>query len=224
MILGEKIVLRRWSGLADIFELLKKISSGKVEESATPISVIVAGLGNPGTKYTFTRHNAGFLAMDYISQKYGFECKKLRFKALTGEASVNGVRVLFMKPETYMNNSGAAIKEAADFYKIPPERIIVISDDVSLPVGKVRIRAKGSDGGQKGIRSTIEHLGTDNFPRIRIGVGEKPSPEWDLADWVLGNFSDEDKKKMFDAFGRVSEAVGYIASGDIAAAQNKCNG
>lgn len=210
--------------MADIFELLKKISSENKAESTAPVSFIVAGLGNPGAKYTFTRHNAGFLAVDYISQKHGFECKKYKFKSLTGEAVINGVRVLFMKPETYMNNSGVAIREAADFYKVPAENILVISDDVSLPAGKVRIRAKGSDGGQKGLRSTIEHLGTDAFPRIKIGVGEKPSPEWDLADWVLGTFSDEDKEKMFEAFGRVSEAVGYIVKGELSTAQNKCNG
>ncbi len=210
--------------MADIFELLKKISADKAAVKTEPVSMIVAGLGNPGAKYVFTRHNAGFLAVDYISQKLGFDCKRLRFKALCGEATVNGVRVLFMKPETYMNNSGMAIREAADFYKIPPERVLVICDDVSLPVGTVRIRAKGSDGGQKGLRSTIEHLNTDAFPRIKIGVGQKPSPEWDLADWVLGTFSDEDKKIIFDSFSRVNDAVAYIAGGDIATAQNKCNG
>ncbi len=211
--------------MADIFELLKKISSEKKTEVGTsPVSVIIAGLGNPGQKYTFTRHNAGFLAIDYISQKLGFECKKLRFKSLTGEATVGGVRVLFMKPETYMNNSGEAIREAADFYKIPPENVIVICDDVNLPVGTVRIRAKGSDGGQKGLRSTILHLNTDKFPRVKLGVGEKPSPEWDLADWVLGNFSEEDKKKMFDAFCKVADALPELAGGDISTAQNKCNG
>ena len=123
--------------MADIFELLKKISSENKAESTAPVSFIVAGLGNPGAKYTFTRHNAGFLAVDYISQKHGFECKKYKFKSLTGEAVINGVRVLFMKPETYMNNSGVAIREAADFYKVPAENILVISDDVSLPAGKV---------------------------------------------------------------------------------------
>ncbi len=210
--------------MADIFELLKRISRENEEKAALPVSFIVAGLGNPGAKYTFTRHNAGFLAIDYISQKLGFECKKLKFKALTGEAIVNGVKVLFMKPETFMNLSGEAVRAAADFYKLPPENVLVISDDVSLPVGKIRIRAKGSDGGQKGIRSITEHLGTDKFPRIKIGVGEKPSPEWDMADWVLSGFSDEDKKTVFDSFGRVNDAVGYIVSGNLETAQSKCNG
>lgn len=210
--------------MADIFELLKRISRENEEKAALPVSVIVAGLGNPGAKYTFTRHNAGFLAIDYMSQKLGFECKKLKFRSLCGEATVGGVKVLFMKPETYMNCSGEAVRAAADFYKIPPERVLVISDDVSLPVGKVRIRAKGSDGGQKGIRSVTEHLGTDKFPRIKIGVGEKPSPEWDMADWVLSTFSEEDKKLIFDSFGRVTDAVGYIVAGNIETAQSKCNG
>ncbi len=210
--------------MADIFELLKRISRENEEKTALPVSFIVAGLGNPGAKYTFTRHNAGFLAIDYMSQKLGFECKKLKFKALCGETVINGVKVLFMKPETFMNLSGEAVRAAADFYKIPPEHVLIISDDVSLPVGKVRIRARGSDGGQKGIRSVTEHLGTDKFPRIKIGVGEKPSPEWDMADWVLSAFSDEDKKIIFDSFGRVTDAVGYIVSGNIETAQSKCNG
>lgn len=210
--------------MADIFELLNRISRENEKRESKPISFIVAGLGNPGAKYTFTRHNTGFLAVDYMSQKLGFECGKLKFKALCGEAEVEGVRVLFMKPETFMNLSGEAVRAAADFYKIPPERVLIISDDVSLPVGKVRIRAKGSDGGQKGIRSVIQQLGTDKFPRIKIGVGEKPSPEWDMADWVLSAFSDADKKTIFDAFGRVTEAVGYIVSGQLETAQSKCNG
>ncbi len=210
--------------MADIFELLKRISRENEEKAAMPVSFIVAGLGNPGAKYTFTRHNAGFLAVDYMSQKLGFECKKLKFKALTCETTVNGVKVLFMKPETFMNLSGEAVRAASDFYKLPPERVLVISDDVSLPVGKVRIRAKGSDGGQKGIRSITEHLGTDKFLRIRIGVGEKPSPEWDMADWVLSTFSDEDKKLIFDSFSRVTDAVGYIVTDNLETAQSKCNG
>ncbi len=210
--------------MADIFELLKKISRENEEKAAKPVSFIVVGLGNPGAKYTFTRHNAGFLALDYISQKRGFECKKLKFKALCGEAVIGEHKVLFMKPETYMNLSGEAVRAAADFYKIPPERVLVISDDVSLPVGKVRIRAKGSDGGQKGIRSITEHLGTDKFPRIKLGVGEKPSPEWDMADWVLSSFSDSDKKTVFESFSRIDDAVGYIVAGNLEAAQSKCNG
>lgn len=210
--------------MADIFELFKRISRENEEKASRPISFIVAGLGNPGAKYAFTRHNAGFLAVDYMSQKLGFDCVKLKFKALCGEAEVSGVRVLFMKPETFMNLSGEAVRAAADFYKIPPERVLIISDDVSLPVGKVRIRAKGSDGGQKGLRSVTEHLGTDKFPRIKIGVGEKPSPEWDMADWVLSTFSENDKKMIFDSFGRVTEAVKYIVAGNIETAQSKCNG
>ncbi len=210
--------------MADIFELLNRISRENEKKESKPISFIVAGLGNPGSKYTFTRHNTGFLAVDYMSQKFGFECGKLKFKALCGEAEVEGVRVLFMKPETFMNLSGEAVRAAADFYKIPPEHVLIISDDVSLPVGKVRIRAKGSDGGQKGIRSVTQHLGTDKFPRIKIGVGEKPSPEWDMADWVLSSFSESDKKTIFDAFGKVTDAVGYIVSGNLETAQSKCNG
>ena len=211
--------------MANIFDLFRKIENERDAAVTGPgaVSFIVAGLGNPESKYTFTRHNAGFLAVDYMSQKLGFDVRRARFHALTGECTVGGTRVLVMKPQTYMNRSGEAIREAADFYKLPPERILIICDDISLPVGAVRIRAKGSDGGQKGLRSIIERLGTDAFPRIKLGVGEKPSPEWDLADWVLSTFNETDRERMFDAFGRACDAVPVIVSGDIAAAQSRYN-
>ncbi len=209
--------------MTDIFELFARIEKGKRTDAGN-VGFIIAGLGNPGAKYTFTRHNAGFLAVDYMSQKLGFDVKRSRFRSLSGEAVIDGVRALILKPQTYMNLSGEAVGEAAAFYKLPPERVLVICDDISLPVGTVRIRAKGSAGGHNGLKSIIEHLGSEDFPRIKLGVGGKPSPEWDLADWVTGAFDDADKEKMFAAFGRAADAVPLIVGGDIAAAQGKYNG
>ncbi|MBQ3957117.1 MAG: aminoacyl-tRNA hydrolase [Clostridia bacterium] len=186
---------------------------------------LVVGLGNPGKEYVYTRHNAGFLAMDYMTEKLRLpDLRALKFKALTAAADLGGKRVLLMKPQTYMNASGEAVKEAADFYKIPPERILLISDDVAQEPGRMRIRRSGSDGGQKGLRSVIEHLHSDAFPRIRIGVGAKPHPDWDMADWVLGKIPEADREKMFSIFGCVAEAVPMVLDGGIDDAMGKFNG
>jgi len=196
------------------------------------IKYIVAGLGNPGRKYGLTRHNAGFLALDYISQKYDFKINNIKHQAYCGryhfenksEENTEGFDVLFMQPQTYMNNSGEAVASAARFYKILPENILVIADDVSLPVGKIRIRAKGSDGGQKGLRSIIDILGTEEFPRIKIGVGEKPHPDFKLEKWVLSNFTKEDQKIIFDVLGGVYDCVDMFLRGlTIDKLQNKYN-
>ena len=151
--------------MADIFDLFKKIEKS-APVSSEPITHLVVGLGNPGKEYLFTRHNAGFLTVDYLSEKLGVKIDRAKFKALVGEAKIGGKRVLIMKPQTYMNLSGEAVREAADFYKIAPENIIVICDDINLAPGKMRIRKKGSDGGQKGLRSIIEQLGTDHKPYL----------------------------------------------------------
>ena len=209
--------------MANIFDLFRRIESER-ETATGPVTAIVAGLGNPEPKYTFTRHNAGFLAIDYASQKLGVDVKRAKFHALTGEVVIGGERVLIMKPQTYMNRSGQAVREAADFYKLPPERVFIICDDISLPVGTVRIRAKGSSGGQKGLKSIIEELGSESFPRIKLGVGEKPSPEWDLADWVLSTFDEHDRELMFAAFGRAYDALPLMLHGEFQAAQSKYNG
>mgnify|MGYP003326452654 CR=1 FL=1 len=208
--------------MADIFELFKKIS--KKKDTAFTPEFIVAGLGNPDEKYTFTRHNAGFLALDYISQKIGADVKNLKFKSLVGRTFIGGHSVLLMKPQTYMNKSGEAVKAAADFYKIPPEKIIVISDDVHQSPGKMRIRRSGSSGGQKGLGDIIEKMGTEDIPRIRIGVGEKPTPEYDMASWVLGKIPEEDQKKLFSVFGCVNDALPLILDGKTEDAMGKYNG
>ena len=209
--------------MSNIFDIFKKLEQEKESKALAPVTHLVVGLGNPGDKYFYTRHNAGFLAMDYISQKCGAQVNRSKFKALVGDATIAGKRVLLMKPQTFMNLSGEAVVEAANFYKIPVENIIVLSDDVNLDVGRMRVRKSGSDGGQKGLRSIIEKMGSDNFPRIRFGVGKKPHPDYDMADWVLGTFSESDKKAIFDCFVTSYEGLEKILSGDIDGAMQICN-
>lgn len=184
---------------------------------------LVVGLGNPDKKYENTRHNAGWLAVDYIADKYNCKVNKIKYKSFVGECTIGGAKVMLMKPTTYMNNSGQAVVEAMNFYKIPPENVIVIFDDISLDVGKMRIRSKGSDGGQKGMRSIIYLSGKDNFPRIKIGIGAKPNPNWDLADWVLSKFSDKELSDIKDMFENSAKAVELIINGSIDRAMNLFN-
>ncbi len=184
---------------------------------------LIAGLGNPGAKYETSRHNAGFLCITLLEDKYNFKVKKLKFHALLGETVIENRRVLVMKPQTMMNSSGEAIKECAAFYKIPPENILVIFDDISLEPGKMRIRRKGSAGGHNGIKSIISCLGSENFPRIKLGVGEKPHPDYDLADWVLGNFKKDEIPKMREAMEDACNAIPIIINGDIDSAMSKFN-
>ena len=157
-----------------------------------PPEFIIVGLGNPGKQYELTRHNAGFLFADLLADKNGVKINKIQFKAVTASLTLGGVKCLLMKPQTFMNNSGEAVRQAASFYKIPPERILVVFDDISLPCGRLRIRRKGSDGGHNGIKSIIYHLNSDAFPRVKLGVGEKPHPDYDLADWVLSQFKKDE--------------------------------
>ena len=208
--------------MADIFELFKQINSS-TPTSNEPISHIIVGLGNPGDEYTFTRHNAGFLALDYISQKCSCKINRLKFKALCADTQLAGKRVLLLKPQTFMNNSGEAVKEAADFYKIPSERIIVLCDDVNFDVGVMRIRKKGSDAGQKGVRSIIRHMNTEGFPRIKMGVGKKPTPEYDMGDWVLSKFSSEEQKKLYSVIENSYDAVCLMLSDKFEEAMAKYN-
>ena len=184
---------------------------------------IIAGLGNPGAKYEMTRHNAGFLAIDLLAIKEGFDVKKLRHHALTADVNINGKRCLVMKPQTMMNNSGEAVGEAARFYKIPAENVIIIYDDISLDVGQTRIRRKGSAGGHNGIKSIIAHLGSEDFPRIKIGVGKKPTPEYDLVNWVLGRFPKEQEADLKSALENTASAVRLMVDGQIDKAMNLYN-
>ena len=170
--------------MANIFDLFKKIE--KEQTPVSPVAFIVVGLGNPGADYTYTRHNAGVLAIDYMAERLGVNVNRAKFDALYGDTQISGKRVLLVKPQTFMKNSGTAVRQISEFYKIPIENIIVISDDVSLPVGRIRVRRSGSDGGQRGLKSIIYHLNSDKFPRVKIGVGEKPDPNYDLGESFEG--------------------------------------
>lgn len=179
------------------------------------VEYIVAGLGNPGRQYENTRHNAGFIALDKLADKYNCNVSKMKYKALIGDCTIAGKRTLLMKPQTFMNLSGEAVVQAMSFYKIPPENVIVLFDDISLDVGRMRIRRKGSDGGQKGMRSIIELSGSSLFPRVKIGIGEKPNPNWQLADWVLSRFTAAEREVLDKVTDNACGAVEYIIAGNI---------
>lgn len=184
---------------------------------------LIVGLGNPGKKYDFTRHNAGFMFMDVLSDNLGVKINKVKFKAAICDTKIGSHRCLLIKPQTFMNLSGEAVKEAADFYKIPPEKIIVIFDDISLDVGNLRIRRKGSAGGHNGIKSIISHLGTEEFPRIKLGVGCKPNPDYDLADWVLSSFSKQDLINLRKAVDNGCKALELLVDDKIDLAMSEYN-
>ncbi|MCM1299084.1 MAG: aminoacyl-tRNA hydrolase [Firmicutes bacterium] len=204
-----------------IFDIFKQIE--KEKQPQAPIEYIIAGLGNPGVKYEDTRHNCGFMSAEVLAEAHKTEIKRLKFKSLTAEIAVGDKRCLLMKPTTFMNNSGEAVEEAASFYKIPPEKITVIYDDINLDVGRLRIRQKGSDGGHNGMKSIILHLNSDNFPRIRVGVGKKPHPDYDLADWVLSRFTKEEGERLEPALSNAAKAAELIVQGRINEAMNLYN-
>ena len=195
-----------------------------LKKDSSAVSWLLVCLGNPGDKYENTRHNVGFMVADEVAERQNKPIQRLKFKALTNIFTISGEKVLVMKPITYMNLSGEAVRLAADFYKVPPERILVVSDDTALPVGRLRIRLKGSAGGHNGLKSIIQHLGTDQFPRLRVGVGEKPHPDYDLADWVLGKFQGEDKKAIDTAIKRAADAVECVMEQGLDRAMGKFNG
>ena len=203
--------------MSNIFDLFKSIER---TEATKPITAIVVGLGNPGARYERTRHNAGFIAVDRIAESCGVRFDRARFHARVAEAELGGCRVLLMKPETFMNNSGVAVGEAAAFYKIPAERVLVLHDEISFAPGLLRIRRKGSAGGHNGLKSIIERIG-DGFPRVKIGVGSKPHPDYDLADWVLGQLPEEDMTAIRSRLGDVTVACELILAGRIDEAMNR---
>ncbi|MBQ8914714.1 MAG: aminoacyl-tRNA hydrolase [Clostridia bacterium] len=208
--------------MADIFELFKKISTQSESTSGAPTHMIV-GLGNPGKDYAETRHNAGFLAMDKICAALGCECQRVKFKAFTNTVRIGDKSVLLMMPQTYMNKSGEAVGEAAKYYNIPAENIVVIVDDIYLEPGRMRIRKNGSAGGHNGLKSLIEHLGSDAFPRIKLGVGAKPK-EADLADWVTGKLSRANYELMVPCLEACLDASRLIMNGKCEEAMGKYNG
>ena len=190
-------------------------------KSGGGIGFLIVGLGNPGMAYEGTRHNAGCSALAVLAAGEGVQLNKTQFKALTATAEIDGQKALLLFPQTFMNNSGEAVQAAMAFYKLTPDRLVVLSDDIALPVGAVRVRRKGSDGGQKGLRSIIAHIGTDEFPRVRIGVGAKPHPAYDLADWVLSKFKKDEQPLRDDAFAKAAAAARLIACGQIDTAMER---
>ncbi|MEG1633387.1 MAG: aminoacyl-tRNA hydrolase [Oscillospiraceae bacterium] len=184
---------------------------------------IAAFLGNPGPQYRDTRHNAGFMTAEALEKSKGVRINRVRFRSLTALADLGGARVLLMEPQTFMNLSGEAVGQAAKFYKIPPERVIIVSDEMALPLGRLRIRPSGSAGGHNGLKSIIEHLGTDKFPRIRLGVGEPPHPDYDPKDWVLSGFRGRDAEEITRVAALAAEAVEYYIANGPDRAMNKYN-
>lgn len=187
------------------------------------VSWVIAGLGNPGAKYERSRHNAGFLALDELAKSAGIRVDRLRFKALTGDGIVGGQRALLIKPQTFMNNSGEAIRDALNFYKIPPERLIVLFDDIALPCGRLRVRPKGTDGGHNGIKSVIYHTRSDQFPRVKIGVGSPSRADYEMVDWVLGSVSPEQREIYLAAIERAAKACEEIIRNGSESAMNIYN-
>ena len=191
------------------------------KRSAAPEFLIV-GLGNPGKKYERTRHNMGFLCLDELARRYDLKINRVRFKSRTDDAVINGRRCVIMKPETFMNSSGIAVEECASFYKLPPERVIVIFDDIDIPLADVRVKQKGSAGTHNGIKSIVGFLGSENFPRVKIGVGNKPHPDYDLKDFVLSRLTDAELKQLEPSFKLACDAVEYIVDGHIERAMERC--
>lgn len=209
--------------MADIFDLFKKISTENNNKPQGNIEYIVVGLGNPEKEYERTRHNAGFMAIDFLAARLGAKVDRAKFQALVGEAIICDKRVLLMKPQTSMNLSGNAVIEAARFYKIAPENIIVLSDDITLDVGRLRVRRKGTHGGHNGLRSIEARLSSQNYQRIKIGIGAKPHPDYDLVNWVLGNFSSDDIAKLNENFEKLYEGLCKMVLGDTESAMQICN-
>lgn len=206
--------------MSGFLERIKGVFHRKEEDEKA--MYIIAGLGNPTKEYEKTRHNVGFEVIDVLADRLFTSVDEKKFKGYYGKAVIGGEKVILLKPQTFMNLSGESVRAAADFYKVDPDHIIVVYDDVSLDVGQLRIRTKGSAGGHNGIKNIISHLGTDVFPRIKVGVGEKPKG-YDLADYVLGHFSKEDRSIMEEGYEKAVEAIKLFLTGEIDAAMNEYN-
>ena len=192
----------------------KSVPSGAVE-------FLIAGLGNPGKQYEGTRHNAGFMALEALADELDVKVNRVKFKSFCGEAVIGDKKVLLLMPQTFMNLSGEAVRDAMQFYKLPPEKCLILFDDISLPVGNIRVRRKGSDGGQNGMKNIIYLTGSDQFPRVKLGIGAKPHPDYNLADWVLSKFTKEEAPKILEAARNAAKAACLIAEGNIDQAMNR---
>ena len=210
----------RQCSTAGIF--LRKRINFEIKKEENRYMYLIVGLGNPGREYDKTRHNAGFMVMDALAEKIGADISEKKHKALCGKGVIGGEKVILMKPQTYMNSSGESIRAAADYYKVDPEDILIVYDDISLAPGQLRIRAKGSAGGHNGIKSIIAHLGTQEFPRVKVGVGEKPKG-YDLADYVLSRFPKDERVLMEEAFERAGEAAICMMNDTMEHAMNQFN-
>ncbi len=208
--------------MRDILDIFRELEKSAPSVPTGPMEWIVAGLGNPGPQYAETRHNMGFLSLNYLAEYYGFRIDRAKYRALCGEWTLDGHRILFMQPQTFMNLSGESIREAANFYRIPPERILVIHDDVSLRPGMMRIRRRGSAGGHNGLKNIIYQLGSEDFPRIKIGVGS-PLHEGEMIRWVTGMMPKEDREAASDCMKKIPQAMELILNGQIERAMNLCN-
>ena len=209
--------------MADIFDLFKKIETSSASASGN-VAWLIVGLGNPGAEYVRTRHNVGFAAIDALAASLGVKIDRAKYNALITEAVIDGVRVILMKPQTYMNASGKAVAQAANFYKVAPDHILVYSDDISLAPGRLRVRKNGSAGGHNGLKSIIECIGSQEFPRIKIGVGQKPTPEYDLADWVLGKLPAADGDAVDARHTDIISGTKAVMKEDYDLAARICNG
>lgn len=207
--------------MASITELFNSLHLNKNKN--LPVEFLVVGLGNPGNKYENTRHNAGFCALDVLAAEENCSCDRLKFHSKMHIADIDGKRCVLLKPQTFMNDSGQAVEEARSYYKLSPSQIIVFSDDISLAPGNIRIRKKGSHGGHNGLRDIVEVVGSEDFLRIKIGVGKKPHPDYDLAKWVLGRFSESDMKSMKEAYQKAAAAARLLLQGKTDEAMNKYN-
>lgn len=190
-------------------------------KTGAPIDFMVVGLGNPGIQYENTRHNAGFIMLDALAADLGVRVDRARFRAYCGEGKIGDKRVLLMKPQTFMNNSGEAVRDAMKFYKLAPEQVLIMFDDISLDVGGLRVRRNGSAGGQNGVKSILQLCGSDAFPRVKMGIGAKPHPDYDLADWVLSRFTKEERKVVNDTANKAVGAAKLIVAGNIEEAMNR---
>ena len=205
-----------------IFDVFDRISANS-QNARGKIEYVIAGLGNPGLEYENTRHNAGFIVLDMLAKQCGEEINRMQFKGRTADVMIGDKRCLLLKPTTYMNNSGESIVQALEFYKLDVSSLIVVCDDISLDVGRLRIRRKGSHGGHNGLRSICELTGSDSYERIKMGVGKKPHPDYDLAKWVLGKFGKEDMEKLNTAAENACECIKLMVQGKTDQAMNKYN-